>query len=97
VGPEESCKLGWYRRETKFKIRQRQDNTMTSLDPMSLFLSLQREMAEMKRKNEEEIRTLRQKKEEEIRTLQQMNEKELRALRKENSDMKKIYKGSSTP
>jgi len=64
---------------------------------MSLFLSLQREMREMKRRNEEEIRALWQKNEEEICALRQKNEEELHALRQENSDRKKVYTEPPTP
>ena len=70
---------------------------MASSDPMSLFLSLRREMVEMKQKNEEEIRALRLQNEEEIRAFRKKNEEELLVLRQENSDMRKPFGETPTP
>jgi len=38
---------------------RRREATMASVDPMAILISLQREMAEMKQKTEEEMRPLR--------------------------------------
>jgi len=44
---------------------------MEGVDPMTLLLALQREMANIKQKGEEEIRAMRQKNEDDLRLLWQ--------------------------
>jgi len=60
---------------------------------MTLLLSLQRELAEVKQKGEDEVRTLRQKNEYELHALKQQNEMDLQNLSQENEEMKKKLLG----
>jgi len=48
---------------------------MTGVNLMTILMSLQREKAEIKQKNEDEMCTLRQKSEDDLCTLKQENEK----------------------
>jgi len=54
---------------------------------MTLLLALQREMANIKQKGEEEMRAMRQKNEDDLRLLRQQNEQDLLALKQENEEM----------
>jgi len=70
-----------------------QERAMVGADPMALLLSLQREMADIKQRGNEEMRAIRQKNEEDLRALKQQNEQDLRALKQENEEMKKRLLG----
>jgi len=47
----------------------KQERAMAGTDPMTLLLSLQREMADIKQRGEEEMRAIRQKNEDDLRVL----------------------------
>jgi len=66
---------------------------MAGVDPMTLLLSLQRELADMKQRGEEEMQAMRQKNDEDLCLMRQKNEQDLRALKQENEEMKKKLLG----
>jgi len=47
----------------------RQEQAMAGTDPMTLLLSLQQEMADMKQRGEEEMQAIRQKNKDDLRAL----------------------------
>jgi len=72
---------------------QRPDRAMARADPMALLLLLQREMAEMKQKGEEEMRAIRKKNEDDIHSLRQQNEQDIRSLKQENKELRRRLLG----
>jgi len=66
---------------------------MAGVDSMTLLLSLQCELADMKQRREEEMQAMRQKNEEDLLLIRQQNEQDLCALKQENEEMKKRLLG----